>query len=78
MDNCAYSCNDIKILNNIFENLKDIFNPYQFHLQQFLTNYETLQTQIVRETNTQTSQKVKFFGMEWNRLEDSLAAKSCI
>ena len=46
MDNLAVSSSDPETLGWAYSNLQSIFSPYQFSLQQFITNDEELQTHI--------------------------------
>lgn len=71
MDNGAVTTNDPKYLGWAYNLLPEIFRPYQFNLQQFTSNDDSLQQQI-DSTSESTAEEVKLFGMKWNRLHDTL------
>ena len=72
MDNGSYTCNDTENLYNSYFALPKIFSPYKFDLQQFCTNDPDLQSTIDKN-ETSTPDKVKLFGMIWDRSEDTLS-----
>ena len=72
MDNCAASCNNPSELANTYKQLNGIFNPYQFYLQQFITNDSTLQNEIDKSLSQTTPEIVKLLGMKWDRKNDQL------
>ncbi len=75
MDNGCYSCNDSKKLEWAYDLLKDTFEPYKFSLQQYVTNYNPLQSFIDVNTEEITPDLVKVFGLNWNRLDDTLSTR---
>ena len=72
MDNGGFSTNNPEELREAFSNLKNIFQPYHFNLQQFATNDQSLQKDIDYEFDQSTSNVVKLLGLNWNRQEDTL------
>ena len=73
MDNGGYTTNNQDDLVESYKTIKDIFAPYQFMLQQFCTNSSEAQQKIDRENDSETPQKVKFFGMHWDMTMDTLS-----
>lgn len=76
MDNCSVTFNDPAKLLTAYEHLDEIFNPYGFYLQQFITNHEALQERcdsIVADL--QTPETVKLLGLKYNRLDDTLSTE---
>ena len=53
----------------------DIFSPYKFELQQFVTNDTPLQKYIDDKLNIETPRKVKLLGLQWDTLEDTLSTE---
>lgn len=72
MDNGAYSTNNSDKLLNSFQVLPDIFEPYKFQLQQYVTNLPSLQGKIDERFKTETPSVVKLLGMLWDRVSDNL------
>lgn len=75
MDNCAVACDSSQDLEWSYKQLKGIFEPYRFYLQQYVTNDDCLQELIDFEYGVQTSEEVKLLGLVWNRTEDSLSTR---
>ena len=75
VDNGAYSANSIDKLKWAFKELSKTFEPYQFFLQQFVTNNKEFQAEIDEQTGKGTDEEVKLLGMVWNRMNDSLKPK---
>ena len=75
MDNASYSCENQGKLFDSYETIKQVFEPHGMFLQQFYTNCPKLQNYIDKESDEETSDSVKFFGMNWNRISDSLSPK---
>ncbi len=75
MDNGAYTSNDEMELKSSHKLLIDIFNQYQFSLQQFSTNSTKLQDYIDESVEERTSDKIKLFGLLWDRCADTLSTK---
>lgn len=55
MDNGCITPKDVTELSERKELLKNIFEPYQFYLQQFVTNDSVLQEELDSECQTETS-----------------------
>lgn len=70
MDNGAVTMESSDDLIWAYNQLDGIFNPYQFHLQQFCTNDEILRPQL-EETET----VVDLFGLKWDTNSDVLYTK---
>ena len=75
MDNLAISENDSVKLKWAYNQLHNIFSPYQFNLQQFVTNDENLQSEIDSSLKVETPDTVKLLGVQWNRSNDTLSTK---
>ncbi|XP_068206256.1 uncharacterized protein [Palaemon carinicauda] len=58
MDNGSYSCNSAKALYEAYYCLPNIFEPYKFELQQFVTNDAELQEIIDRDYDSETPKEV--------------------
>ncbi|MEL7307449.1 MAG: hypothetical protein AAGK05_05920 [Pseudomonadota bacterium] len=78
MDNCGLSTNDTSDLRWAYSQLKSIFEPYKFALQQFVTNDESLQKEMDATYDVETPQKVKLLGLQWDRCEDKLSTKKVV
>ena len=72
MDNGAISSNTTKDLEGLYGKVKDVFAPYQFKLQQFITNSKHLQDIIDDDCVCDTPVINKVLGVEWNRAQDTL------
>ena len=72
MDNGSVSFNSSEELTEAYNFLEKIFSPYHFTLQQFGTNSDRLQSEIDAETGEKTLDSIKFFGITWDRVNDSL------
>ena len=75
MDNASYSCELQEKLFDSFQTVKQVFEPHGMILQQFYTNCPKLQSHVDAENDEETGDSVKFFGMNWNRVSDSLSPK---
>ena len=76
MDNGSYTTSDPNNLVQAYKSLPLIFNPYQFHLQQFNTNDPELQATINQDFGiSDETDKIKLFGMIWDTKEDTLSPK---
>ncbi|XP_064096673.1 uncharacterized protein LOC135208434 isoform X1 [Macrobrachium nipponense] len=73
MDNGAFTANDQESLRWGFQKLNEIFHPYKFALQQFVTNDETLQSDIDHKLEIETPKVVKLFGLNWDRITDKIS-----
>ena len=72
MDNASYSCNSHEEMIYAYKSLETIFSPYKFELQQFSTNSEALQPELVSPAEESAPNETKFFGMSWNKVSDEL------
>ena len=72
MDNGLISASDKKTLTKFYHLLPGIFENYKFSLQQFATNDLDLQASIDEKFECSSESVVKFFGMQWNRVNDTL------
>ena len=75
MDNGAIASDSIEQLRWAYGKLRDIFSPYQFDVQQVVTNDFKLQEVINGELSENPAEVVKLFGLEWNRKTDTINAK---
>ncbi|XP_064087272.1 uncharacterized protein LOC135201905 [Macrobrachium nipponense] len=75
MDNCAFTAETSECLLWMYTMLEDIFSPYKFSLQQFLSNDMSLQKEIDKIQETETPTKSKLLGLEWDRMSDTLSTK---
>ncbi|XP_066961605.1 uncharacterized protein [Macrobrachium rosenbergii] len=75
MDNGAVTMNDSESLKWAYECLEGIFQPYQFELQQYVTNDEGLQRYIDANLDEKTPSQVKLLGLCWDRVSDTLSTK---
>ena len=71
MDNGCYTGSEEEV-KWAYSKLNDVFNKYQFHLQQITTNVPEIQADYDKSTEEQTPEVVKLLGLKWNRLEDKL------
>ena len=69
MDNLAFSSPSVDKLNFVYDNIKDVFHPYKFNLQQFATNEPTLSANI----NQSSEKKVNLLGVLWNTVSDTIS-----
>ena len=76
MDNCAFTAESTESLRWMYEQLDNIFSPYKFGLQQFMTNDISLQEIIDGKSESETSPNSKLLGLQWNKLNDTLSTKS--
>ena len=72
VDNGSYTTNEVEDLYNSYAKLPDVFSPYQFGLQQFYTNHSKLQS-IIDADNDCTPDIVKLFGLNWDRIGDTIS-----
>ena len=75
MDNGAFTTNNISELYDAYDRVNDIFLPYKFELQQFVSNNDDLQAKMDSDSSTSTSGEVKLFGLKWDREKDQLSCK---
>ncbi|XP_068225114.1 uncharacterized protein [Palaemon carinicauda] len=75
MDNCAIAFDSSAELEWAYKQVKGIFEPYHFRLQQFITNDSNLQEIIDSENEVKTDRNVKLLGLVWDREKDCLSTK---
>lgn len=76
MDNGAISSNSEEELLQGYSQLEEIYSPYQFSVQQIMSNVTKIQTLAdSRDEGKQTNDEVNLLGMLWNRTEDTLYTK---
>ena len=74
MDNGAVTANSSEYLNWAYDQLDSVFQPYQFAVQQVVTNDCDIQSKLDSE-GQETSELVKVFGHTWNRATDSISTR---
>lgn len=57
-----------------YEVLPGIFGPYQFELQQFMTDVPIIQAQADEASGDQTPDSVKLLGLQCDRISDKISA----
>jgi len=72
MDNAAITYNTEEELKWGYNQLSNIFEPYCFGLQQFLTNSSELQEIISDPTSESDHTSVKLLGLQWDTQRDTL------
>ena len=75
VDNGGLSGNSFAELKDKYNKLDGIFNPYQFKLQQYVTNNVELQNLIDKKEKVETEIETKLLGVKWNRVTDKLCTK---
>ena len=75
MDNLSYSCNDEGELLDASKEIPEIFRPYNFDIQQCVTNSDILQDQFDSQSGEETPECVKLLGIIWNRRTDIIGTK---
>jgi hypothetical protein len=73
MDNGAFTGTSAEV-RKAYDNLRHIFNPYCFDVQQPTTNVFDLQNDIDQEKGDTTPNCVKLLGLTWDRETDCLLA----
>ena len=73
MDNGGITADSTQILRSYYDQLPQIFNPYKFELQKFVTNDSELQSLIDSQTGEETPVECKLLGLAWNRELDPLS-----
>ena len=76
VDNGAITANTLSELEFKFKQLNRIFNPYQFELQQYVTNHTELQNAIDKKEEVDTEVSTKLLGVRWDRVKDELSTKA--
>ena len=72
MDNGAVTSNNSAELSWAYHKLSEIFQPYQFDIQQVVTNDIQLQNEI---DDSPTSNNVKLLGLTWDKHSDEIFTK---
>ena len=72
MDNGAITADNFEDLKWAFDKLNFIFNPYQFNIQQLVTNESNLQQLIDLQCEKGTPITNKLLGLNWNRESDEI------
>ena len=75
MDNCAISAESSEYLQWAFNQLNNIFEPYHFSLQQFISNDKEIQNSIDSSLNCNTDNVVKLLGIMWHRDTDEISTR---
>ena len=73
IDNGAVSANDTSTLRESVGKLTSIFSPYQFSLQQYVTNNFGIQSEMDNEFDVETPVINKLLGTHWDRVQDTLS-----
>ena len=73
MDNGCVTANTLKELRKCPQLLEQTFSPYQFALQQCVTNDSELQLQLDEKSQQVTADEVKLLGLRYNRKSDTLS-----
>ena len=76
MDNGAVTATNYDELHWAYQQISGIFKPYQFDVQQLVTNDSKLQQDIDTQYNTQTPEVNKLFGLLWNRMTDEICTRN--
>ena len=74
MDNGAFTKNCASELKNAIPLCKSIFSNHKFELQQLVTNVPELQREIDQAVGEETPEIVPLFGMQFDRIQDKIAA----
>lgn len=75
MDNGAITSDCKDHLRWSYGQLDNIFFPYKFEVQQLITNDKSLQSYIDRANDAEIPDRVKLFGLTWDRKNDTLFTK---
>ena len=75
MDNGALTSDNLNDLKSCQKKLENVYGQYKFNLQQFVTNSVDFQAELDEKCGSDTDCKVKLFGMEWDRVEDTFQPK---
>ncbi|XP_068243236.1 uncharacterized protein [Palaemon carinicauda] len=75
MDNGAVTFNDSESLYWAYKQIPCIFEPYNFKVQQIVTNDRDLQDVIDVENKVVTPEINKLFGLTWDRYSDEIFTK---
>ena len=73
MDNGGIVADNSELLMWGFQQLSNIFSPFKFELQQYVSNDRNLQEYIDSEFNIETPRKVKLLGLQWDTHDDTLS-----
>ena len=75
MDNGAITAADSEELTWAYSQLKGIFDPYRFDIQQVVTNDSSLQVEVDGICDVTTPSTNKLFGLAWDRESDEIFTK---
>ena len=75
MDNGAITAADSEELTSAYSQLKGIFDPYRFDIQQVVTNDSSLQVEVDGICDVTTPSTNKLFGLAWDRESDEIFTK---
>ena len=78
MDNGAVTSDSSEDLRWSYDNLKSIFLPFKFDIQQISTNCQNLQEIINNQYDENPGEVVKLLGLDWNRKTDSIFTKPIV
>ena len=73
MDNGCITANSLDELGECENMVEHFFEPYQFHLQQFVSNDPTLQKELDEKYQTETPKQVKLLGLRYDREDDVIS-----
>ena len=76
MDNISVTSSNEEYLKWAYEKSFGIFNSYGFDLQKFYSNCAPLQAAIDRDLGETSSQISEFFGICWDRVQDTFSCRS--
>ena len=78
MDNGSVTANTTDDILWAYDQLRGIFEPYKFALQQFCTNDRLLEEKLDEDDSERKGSddsQVDLFGLKWDKYEDTLSTK---
>ena len=75
MDNISFTSSKIEDITSAYYKSFEIFNPYQFDLQKFLTNVPCIQSLEDEKSGKITDSTVDLFGIMWDRTNDQILCR---
>lgn len=75
MDNISYTSSQIEDIIGAYHKSFEIFNPYKFDLQKFLTNVSWIQELEDSKSGEVTESTVDLFGILWDRTNDQFLCR---
>ena len=75
MDNISFTSSKIEDITSAYGKSFEIFNPYQFDLQKFLTNVPCIQSLEDEKSGEITDSTVDLFGIMWDRTNDQILCR---